>query len=194
MRDVLLSNALAHEFQRSRDAFEYYAYLHTLVLSGSYDKKVSVACYNAYSDFVSHLYEFYLGCIKSDARFPRRVRGAEVDSILNQEVRRILKIRRERILRGDAETHENAISYYEVDVPEEFGFQFRTVRNIRSHAMSERSTYNLADFYLKYHRFIYLLFVEPQWSWNMEKFPDHYWHAIEEFSKAISVKTERSGG
>jgi len=188
VRDVLLSNALAHEFHRCREAFEYYAYLHSLVLGGNQEKKISIACYNAYSDFVSHLYEFYLGCIKSDGRFSKRISGAEVDSILNKEVQRILKIRRERILRGNAEPHENHISSYEVEVPEEFGSQFRSVRNIRSHAMSDRSTYNLADFYLKYHRFIYLLFVEPQWLWNIEKFPEHDWHAIEEFSKVITAK------
>lgn len=188
MRDTLLTNALAHEFQRCRDAFGYYAYLHSLVLSGNNEKKVAIACYNAYSDFVAHLYEFYLGCIKSDGRFPKKVYGAGVDSILNREVGKLLNIRRERILRGDAEPHENHISYYEVEVPEEFGAQFRAVRNIRSHAMSERSNFDLANFYLKYHRFIYLLFVDPQWLWNIEQFPEHNWHAIEEFSKAITAK------
>jgi hypothetical protein len=162
--------------------------LHFLILGGNTDRKISIAGYNAYSDFVAHLYEFYLGCIKRDGRFPRNVSGKAVDAILNAEVKKLLKIRRDRIIRGDAPSYENHISSYEVEVPEEFGSLFRSVRNIRSHAIAKRSEFDLADFYLKYHRFIYLLFEEPQWLWNIEQVPEHDWLAIEKFAKAISVK------
>lgn len=188
MDKVLLTNALAHEFQRCRDAFGLYVVIHSLVLNGNRDKKIAIGCYNAYVDFVSHLYEFYLGCIKRDGRFPKNIAGQEVDKIVNSEVRKLLKIRRDRITRGDAPSYENHISHYEVEVPEEFGTRFRAVRNIRSHACEKRSEFDLADFYTKYHKFVYLLFEEPQWLWNAELFPEHNWHAIEKFAEAIVPK------
>lgn len=185
MTDRLFTNALVHEFKRCHDAFSRYTGLHLLLLSGNTDRTVAIASYNAYSDFVSHLYEFYVGCIKLDNRFGRNVSGKAADAVINAEVKKLLKIRRERILRGNAATYENHLSHYEVEVPEEFGSMFRSVRNMRSHAIPERSEFDLADFYHKYHRFIYLLFEEPQWLWSTDKLPDHDCHAIERFAKAL---------
>jgi len=184
--ELLLTNALAHEFQRSRDSFASFVGLHYLIVSGNGDTDVALATYNSYSDFVAHLYEFYLGCIKNDCRFPRNISGKAVDAILNEEVTKLLKMRRNKILRGDAPSYENDISHYEVEVPSEFGCMFRTVRNIRSHAFAERSKFDLAEFFNKYHRFIYLLFEEPQWIWNIEKVSSHDWLAIQNFSKVLS--------
>jgi hypothetical protein len=186
--DSLLTNALAHEFERCRNAFALFSGLHSLILRGNTERETSIACYNAYTDFVAHLYEFYLGCIKRGGRSGRKTSGQAIDAILNAEVKKLLKIRKDRIIHGYAPAYENDISCYEVEVPEEFGLLFRFVRNIRSHAMAERSEFDLAAFYIKYHRFIYLLFVEPQWLWNVELVPEHDWLAIEEFAKAISVK------
>lgn len=191
--EKLLTNSLAHEFQRCRDAFELYAGLHFLILSGETDRNMLIACYNAYSDFVAHLYEFYLGCIKQDHRFPNKVSGKTIDAIINAEVKKLLNIRKDRIIRGDAPPYENHISCYEVEVPDEFGSLFRSVRNNRSHVTAERSEFDLVDFYLKYHQFIYLLYEEPQWLWNMEQFPNHDWLEIERFAKAISTKRPNQG-
>lgn len=188
MNEALLTNTLVREFQRCHEAFFRYDGLHARLLSGNSEPGVAIAAYNAYSDFISHLYEFYLGCIKRDGRFGRNVQGKTVDAILNAEVTKLLKIRRERILRGDAPLYENHISHYEVEVPTEFGAAFRKVRNIRSHAAAERSEFNLANFHAMYHRFIYLLFEEPQWIWNIEKVPDHDWRAIGAFAKMIVPK------
>jgi hypothetical protein len=152
------------------------------------DKKLAISCYNAYVDFIAHLYEFCLGCIRRDERFPNNVSGQGVDSIVNAEVEKLLKIRRDSIVRGDAPPYENHISYYEVQVPKEFGAEFRAVRNIRSHVGEARSHFDLASFYIKYHRFAYLLFESSHWLWRMEKFPDHDWQAIERFALAISQK------
>jgi hypothetical protein len=116
------------------------------------------------------------------------VSGKAVDDILNAEVEKLLRLRRERILRGDAPPYENHISYYEVPVPREFGAMFRTARNIRSHALAKRSEFDLADFYLKYHRFAYILFHEPAWLWDSDYFPEHEWLAVERFAKAVARK------
>lgn len=188
MEDTLLTNALAHEFQRCRDTFALFTALHFLILSGNDERNIAIASYNTYSDFISHLYEFYLGCIKRDGRFGRKPLGKAVDTAMNAEVTKLLKLRRDRIIRGDAPSYENHTSHYEVKVPDEFGTMFRSVRNIRSHAIAERSEFDLADFYHKYHRFIILLFDEPQYLWNAEELPEHDWLAIERFAGAITCK------
>ena len=186
MNETLLTNALAHEFQRCRDEFSTFSLLHSLSIVRTPDKQISISCYNAYIDFIAHLYEFYLGCIKSDGRFKKDISGRDVDLVINAEVEKLLKIKRDRIIRGEAPPYENDISCYEITVPIEFGAEFRAVRNIRSHAGKRRSEYNLADFYINKHRFAYLLFEYPHWTWSMEKFPNHDWHEIERFAHAIS--------
>jgi hypothetical protein len=183
--DILLTNALAHEFKRCEDAFALFTGLHSLVLNGSKERQIAIATYNSYTDFISHLYEFYLGCIKRDGRFSNKISGTDVDTIINSEVKKLLNLRRNRILRGEELPYENHIYIHQIVIPDDFGFMFRTVRNIRSHATAKRSEFDLADFYHKYHIFIYLLFTEPKWLWNIEKFPEHDWLAIEKFSKAI---------
>lgn len=178
--DTLKTTALAHEFQRCQDSFEVFIYLSSLIVGGAKDRQLGISCYNAYVDFVSQLYEFYLG-------FAGR-KGQAMDIFINNEVSKLLKIRRERILRGDAPAWENHISYYEVEVPEEFGRYFRTVRNLRSHADPSRASFNLAEFYKKYHRFIILLYEEPQWLWNIENVKEYDWLEIEMFSKVLFNK------
>ena len=187
MESPQLANALLHEFQRCRDAFNFYVALQSKIVAKNNDKKIAISCYNAYMDFVSHLYEFYLGNITKRENC-RNAKGKEVDKIINNEVEKLLIKKIEGIKRGEAHQYENDISYYDVTVPEEFGREFRAVRNMRSHAGHERSEYDLASFFIKYHRFVYILFEYPHWLWSAEEFPDHDWLAIERFANAIAAK------
>lgn len=182
-QDNLKTIALAHEFHRCRESFELFAHLSSLIVSGAVDRQLGIRCYNAYVDFISQLYEFYLG-------FAGGRKGRLVDLFINGAVRRLLKIKRDRILRGNAPSWENHISYYEVEVPEEFGFNFRTVRNLRSHADSLRASFDLSEFFKKYHKFVYLLYEEPQWLWNRENVKEYDWLQIERFSKMLSERGE----
>lgn len=183
--DSLIRISLAHEFYRCKHSFELFVLLSSIVLSGKCDKNIALLCYNAYADFVSHLYEFYLGCIKRDARFSKNLTSIRIDEILNTEVEKLLKLRQTRILRGDAPSWENDISFYQSEVPREFAYSFRTVRNIRAHADPRRASFSLSDFYKKYHRFIYLLYTEPQWLWNIDDLNQHDWKEIEMFSREL---------
>jgi hypothetical protein len=180
-QDKLKAIALAHEFHRCRDSFELFVYLSSLIVSGAEDRQLGIRCYNAYVDFVSQLYEFYLG-------FGGGRKGRSMDLFINDEVRKLLKIKRDRILRGDAPSWENHISYYEVELPAEFAYNFRTVRNLRSHADSLRASFDLSEFFKKYHKFVHLLYEEPHWLWSRENVKEYDWLQIERFAKTLSEK------
>ena len=181
------ANTLMHEFQRCRNAFKTYTELHQLIISGCLDRNTAISCYNAYTDFVAHLYEFYCGCIKRNSAKEKDIKGQKVDRIINAEVEKLLKNRRDSILRGEAPDYENNFSHYQIGVPREFGSMLREVRNLRNHALAKRSAFDLSLFYRNYHRFVWLLYESPQWLWNSEKFPDHDWREIEKFAKQIAA-------
>lgn len=150
-----LTTTLAHEFKRCKSAFRIYIILHQRLLSGSNDVDIKIECYNAYVDFVAHLYEFYLGHIKHDSRYPSEPTAEQIDAAMYTEATRLMNIRRDRILNGNAPSWENHISVYELEIPEEFGQSFRKVRNLRSHVNSQRVDFDLGEFYKKFHRFLF---------------------------------------
>jgi len=82
--------------------------------------------------------------------------------MFNGEVRKLLENRVDAIKGGYAPSWENHISVYQVEVPAEFGAQFRKIRNRTVHASTKRSSpgndSSLGQFYEKYHGFVYLLY------------------------------------
>lgn len=186
VNDNFLNITLAHEFKRCKDSFSVYLILHDSLLRGKTDENIKIGTYNAYVDFVSHLYEFYLACIINDSRYPKKPSPEQIDAAMHTEASRHLKIRKERILRGDGPTWDH-LSYYEVTIPNEFGKGFRKVRNLRSHVNPQRLAFNLGDFYNKYHRFLYIMYEECIWLWDtdQEGVPKQDWGEIENFTNAI---------
>lgn len=188
MWDKALVVTLIHEFRRCKAAFHTYIFLYEQLLVGVNDQNLKLSCYNAYVDFVAHLYEFYLACIEQDKRYPQKLKWNQIDQIMHIEVDRLLKVRRDRIQRGDAAPWENDISVYEVKLPVEFGSRFRKVRNLRSHVNPERVDFNLGEFYENYHSFVYLLYDELLWLWdvNAETVLNQDWGEIEKFADVIT--------
>lgn len=195
MLDKTLTITLAHEFKRCKSAFRVYTVLHLRLLNGSNDEDIKIGCYNAYVDFVAHLYEFYLAFIEHDARYPRNPKSEQIDEAMHIEATRLLKIRRDRILRGDAPSWENHISVYEVKIPEEFGRSFRKVRNLRSHVNPQRVDFDLGEFYKKFHHFLYLMYEESIWLWDADESnaPKQDWGEIESFANAITPNNSVKG-
>ena len=99
------------------------------------------------------------------------------------------------IKNGRAPAWENHISTYQVDVPLEFGAQFRRIRNRTAHASTKRSDpgtdLSLAKFYELYHLFVYLLYYSAQWLWSVKDVETFDWKAIEEFDLAIQADPPR---
>ncbi len=96
---------------------------------GKRDKLTRIRSHDAYASFLHHPYEFYVGCIKRDQHNLKDIDYRNLDHIFNAEVRKLLLNRIHAIENGYAPSWENHISVYQVDVPEEFGMQFRQIRN-----------------------------------------------------------------
>ncbi len=138
-----------------------------------------------------------MGCGKRDLRDTGEIASQTLDKVFNNEVRKALKNRVDAIKNGRAPAWENHISTYQVDVPLEFGTQFRRIRNRTAHASTKRSDpgtdLSLAKFYEIYHLFVYLLYYSAQWLWSVKDVETFDWKAIEEFDLAIQSAPPRSG-
>ena len=156
---------------------------------GRRDKTTKIKCHDAYASFLHHLYEFHVGCIKRDLRDTENIQSSVLDKIFNNEATKLLKNRVDAIKGGYAPSWENHISVYQVEVPAEFGTQFRKIRNRTAHASTKRSSpgeeLSLGQFYENYHRFVYLLYYSAQWLWTVKDIEAHDWKAIEEFDLAV---------
>ncbi|RJG00576.1 hypothetical protein [Noviherbaspirillum sedimenti] len=187
--DQALTTTLVHEFVLCKDSFERFAALAKTNILGRRDKALKIRCHDAYANFLHHLYEFNVGCIKRDIRNTENLQGKVLDKIFNHEVTKLLKNRVDAIKGGYAPSWENHISVYQVEVPAEFGTQFRKIRNRTAHASTKRSSPEdelaLGQFYEQYHDFVYLLYVSAQWFWSVKDIEAYDWKSIEEFDLAV---------
>lgn len=187
--DRALTTTLVHELVLCKESFERFAHLARINIMGRRDKSTKIKCHDAYASFLHHLYEFYVGCLKRDRRNTKDIESEALDKIFNNEVRKLLKNRIDAVEQGYAPSWENHISVYQVEVHNEFGTQFRRIRNRTAHASTKRSVpgedLSLAQFYERYHQFVYLLYYSGQWLWTVKDIEAHDWKAIEEFDLAI---------
>ncbi|KAA3649276.1 MAG: hypothetical protein DWQ11_19885 [Proteobacteria bacterium] len=187
--DQALTTTLIHELVLCKDSFERFAALAKMNIMGRRDKAIKIKCHDAYASFLHHLYEFYVGCIKRDLRNTDNLHNDILDKIFNREVTKLLKNRVDAIQGGYAPSWENHISVYQVEVPTEFGAQFRRIRNRTAHASIKRSVPGnelpLGQFYEKYHGFVYLLYYSAQWLWTVKDIEAHDWKSIEDFDLAV---------
>ncbi len=138
--------ALKHEFLRCRDSFEEFKFFATAMISGSKSNWLSYKMYNAYADFILHLYAFMEGCLARETE-TTKVKDRKdtkaykvTENYINSHVYRILTYKRTDILKGRAESWENDISYYSEEVPNDFASDFRNYRNnINGHVSHERT-------------------------------------------------------
>lgn len=190
--DQALCITLAHEFLLCEESFERFIYFSRMNILGKRDKFTIIRSHDAYSKFLSHLYEFNVGCIKRERCDTSTIDHKDLDNLLNAEVTRILGQKVHSIRNGYAPPWENQISYYEVTVPDDFGEQFRRIRNRSSHTIIKRvnpgSDLSLVEFNRKYHVFAHLLFKSAQWSWTVEDIEKENWMSIEDFD--LFVKAE----
>lgn len=187
--DSALCTTLVHELFLCRESFERFTRYAELNIMGRRDKATKIRSHDAYSSFLHHLYEFYVGCIKRNRRDTKEIDSYVLDRIFNSEAEKQLRIRVERIEQGRAPAWENHISVYRVDVPNDFGKRFRQIRNRTVHASIDRSApgqeLTLGQFYKECHKFIFLLYDSSHWLWSVEDIEKNEWKAIEEFDLAF---------
>lgn len=185
--DAALCKTLAHEMLLCNESFQRFNFLASMNILGSRTKIVKINTHDAYASFLLHLYEFYQGCFQRDRR---TTQVNNTDKLFDAEVEKLLQNRRDAITKGYAPDGENPISYYQVDVPKNFGEMFRKIRNRTAHSLVKRSTpggdITLLNFYQNYHKFIYLLYVSGKSHWTAKNIELTDWGAIEDFDLFVS--------
>lgn len=177
--DAVLCVALQHEFLRCHDAFtEFRAYASHAALLGD-NPWLSFKTYNAYCRFIHHLYEFMAGALIRERQDTTLAKGdkvaIEVKRFISQHAQRILTNRREAIKNKTAPSWENALSAYPEKIPPAFADDFRNCRNkTTGHVSPERASFNLSEFYDRYHLYLHLLYQDALAWWNIrgKDFPD----------------------
>ncbi len=186
---------LTHEFLRCEDSFkEFQNCAEEMIIQGQ-TREHSYKTYNAYTRFIHHLYEFIMGCHAREVGNTdiTNKKGDErikiIESYVMRHAQRVMNQYRDAIERGTAPTWVNDIRYYDVTVPFDFAKDFREYRNKAiGHVAYERaSKLSLSEFYQKYHKFLYYLYLDSihWWGRHESEFPDL--KEITEFSVMLSA-------
>lgn len=182
--DKKLVNVLFHDFIKCENAFDqFFSYAGDNIM-GNKDSSIKLNSYNAYSEFIAKLYEFYAGCFKREFKSTKNIEHEKLDFLMAEEVEKLLRNKRNAIMKGYAPDWESDITYYQVEVPNAFGKDFRDVRNNTSHVDYRRAGGNrieLMDFYKKYHKFVYLLYYSALFAWSGKTHKDHKIEHVESF-------------
>jgi hypothetical protein len=160
--DRQLIAALTHEMIRCQAAFERFSLAAGRNVMGARSLARRIECHDAYSDFVRHLYEFYVACFQRDQWDAADIDASRLDRLFNGEAEKLLRRKREAIEHGQAPDWENDLSVSQVAVPPEFGQQFRRLRNANSHTSTKRvapgKDWSLIQFFDRCHLFVHLLY------------------------------------
>jgi hypothetical protein len=170
-----LTLALHHEFIRCQDAFDTFAALGLLSSQQPKDRKTAYRLYNAYSQFVHHLYEFYKGVIELDKRRRKASETKPIDFAFDRELETLVKNRRSAIEGGYSPAWENGIECYPIVDMTGFGKRFRETRNISyGHVSESRVETSLSSFFEDHHADLMILFETAQFTWHLRpgEFPD----------------------
>jgi len=198
-KKLLNKEALAHEFYRCIDSFISFKY-HLSLIETEKSKRTKILCYNSYVDFLSHLYEFYINLIKRDKKYNetglyknypsfkcKKKKHEKTDIVLREEVEKLMRNRKNRIVKGYKDNLGLNISFYDKPVPTDFGMHFRFMRNRRNHVDYKRINANdisLTVFYKRYHKFVEVLFEETIGLWIVDENKVN-WKEIDEFAQEI---------
>lgn len=189
--DKQLVSVLFHEFVMCEEAFDRFALFAGMNIMGSSSSEVKLNSYNAYSNFIVRLYEFYVGCFKREHKCTNNIDHAKLDALFTAEVEKLMRNRRDAIVKGYAPSWENDISHYQVPVPPDFGTQLRRIRNNTSHADYRRAAgdgVDLMGFYQKNHKFVYLLFDTAKFTWSGKTHKSFEISHVEKFDFRVGAK------
>ncbi|URJ58877.3 MULTISPECIES: hypothetical protein [Paenibacillus] len=187
--DRHLVSVIVHEFSRCELAFDQFIKLRGIKHKGDlvFDNKIDLMTYNAYSLFIQHLYEYFKGCVTRSRENTGNISFEVIDSLMNREVNKILKNWRDAIDNNYAPKWANDRSYYEDVCPENFGRDFRNIRNNVAHVDFRRinggSRITLTQFYKDYHKYAILLFYNGRDYWSISDYGDLDFGDITSFNK-----------
>lgn len=187
--DQNLVRVIIHELSRCQLAFDQFIHLKENKYGNKLvtDMKLDLMTYNAYSLFIQHLYEYFKGCVTRARKDTRKIPPEIIDGFVNNEVNKILLNWQTAIDNNNAPKWANARSYYEDTCPDNFGSDFRNIRNNVAHVDYRRvrggNRITLTEFYINYHKYIILLFDNGRKFWNMQEDDDSDFGDITGFNK-----------
>lgn len=189
--DNAMVKGIVHEYSRSKMAFNMFvnSFPRSEKSFRGENLGLNLYRYNAYALFTQHLYEYIVACLKRDRRDTGKIDFEILDNAINLEVEKILRLKRLTIDNKYAPQWENDRNYYEVSCPENFGSDFRQVRNSLGHVDYRRivsaNRILLSEFYINYHKFIMLLFNFAEESWSLDKIEKLDLGDVTDFNVAI---------
>lgn len=187
---------ISHEFSLCEKAFDEFFLLAESNILGNDNYEVLESLYKNYSSFLTHLYEFYVACFKRDRGNTRNIHYSELDLLLTFEVKKLMRNMCNLIENGGAPDWVNDISYYQEQVPEDFGKKFRDVRNNSSHVdlrrISGGDRPTLKEFMDDYHKFVFFLYDSARSLWSNKKDDPHRASHIQEFNLSLGASQTNS--
>lgn len=163
-------DAMYHEFTLCEQAFDEFVILVGRNIDGKNDYEFLEKIYKSYSNFVTHLYEFYVACFKRHNGKTDNIDYNDLDRLFTAEVEKLMRNMCNLIENGRAPSWANHISYYQEPVPMDFGKKFRIVRNSSSHVDLRRvgggNRPTLKQFKDNYHKFLFFLFDSARGLWS----------------------------
>ncbi len=183
---------LSHEFwccKREFDAFTYYG---TFLLVSDSKKEIRLAAFTAYGNFIRHLYSFYEGIIKHRntdlLEGKSNVIANKISELMSDEVRKLIR-NKALVYQSRQELDSREMKYLvESEVPDQFGVDFRQMRNRFSHSIPSRvnmSQITLDEFYNRYHRYMLLLLEACSFSWTVKDTNSFDWQEIDRFLNVL---------
>ncbi|KAF2520054.1 hypothetical protein E0W68_02200 [Flavobacterium salilacus subsp. salilacus] len=195
-QDSLLMIVRVHQYYRCKTSFNNFAEA-TIQLNRNHNTELRIICFEHYSSFLSHLYEYYLSFIEQSDQFKRKGRYVDYpsekphivsDRMFNEEVNKLCRNHKASIERGEKSAQGYTAEYYDCTVPVNFGEHFRAIRNRTNHTSIKRvssTDISLSKFFKEYHKFILILYYQAGYLWNVNV-ETFCWLEVKDFADEVN--------
>lgn len=189
--DEALKATMVHELFICSDSIAEFKMLAFADDSTRRSKAWKIRRHDAYSQFIHHLYEFWVAAAKRDALNTNSVRFDVLDELLTFEARKAMKNRRNAMEYLKPAGWDVTIGLFK-EVDDDFGRYFRLVRNRTAHASHRRAQSSIDDitlgeFFIRFHHAVAMLFETAKFAWTVANVEDFEWMEIEMFDSAVST-------
>jgi hypothetical protein len=190
--DVALKATMVHELFLCSERLADFKGL-ALVTGATVQRKYwKIKRHDAYSQFIHHLYEFWVAAAKRDAKSTESLRFDVLDELLTFEAKKAIKNRHQAIEYFKPSGWVGLVERFK-DVDDDFGKHFRLVRNRTAHASHRRAQSNgddltLGEFFIRFHQAVAILFETAKFTWTVKDIEAFEWLEIEAFDAAVSER------
>lgn len=189
--DEALKATMVHELFLCSERISEFKMLAYADLSSRRLKAWKVRRHDAYSQFLHHLYEFWVAAAQRNALNTKSLRFDVLDELLTFEARKAIKSRRDAMEHFKPTGWDQSIELLRA-VDDDFGKHFRLVRNRTAHASHRRAQSDgdgptLGQFFIRYHYVVAVLFETAKFAWTVKDVEEYDWMEIEAFDAAVAA-------